>query len=270
MPKMVNGVYTADFSTCNSESACDQEFQEWSYNTCMGAFCKDKGIVYEKNSVEAMYDQEYSQHSGLFLSSISIDGAGRAAYYGTDKALKRRIKDTNSLRSSTAKNIRVRTNIDTQPSVSQQAWDTVNDYGYNKYSNAGQKNIKELAQQIENGTLTGQAKQDAITRCNQEYGTQFTVDTTPKQMKDEANSTTDTKTYTLNQTARNGIQDIINYQTAHPQDSATTNQMIDNWNAQYGQSGIKLKHDASAQTLYNSMNNTTKISVGQRILWSNV
>lgn len=262
MAKMINGIYSADFSNCTTEAACQSEFYQWAYDVCMGKFCTDKGIVYNKAQTEQLYEQEKDKNPRYFHAVSNASGT-IWYYYGTDKDLLKRIKETKKARDAAIKNIKVRTTVSTGKDPVTEAYYTNN---YNKYNSTQRSEIKAVASQIESGTLTGQAKKTAIDELNKKYNLDINENSTPKEIRTAANATTTAVTYKLSEAARTDAQKIVSQIQSNPNDSNKTNQMINEWNSKYGkEAGITIPQNATAQKVTNVMNSSTRISATQEI-----
>ena len=273
MPKIINNKYSPDYDSCKTVQAVDQEFLTWAYDTCIGKFCTDKGIVYKKGETDSLYITEQNVAPKKFYVYASDTGI-YYYYFGTDTTLRNEIKRQKNVASLKKRNMRIQSGLDDINSTINAGKAEI--VGKDKYTKEQKEEIQAFANDISNGTLTDTQKKAKAEELNKKYGTNFTEKSTAKEVKRASNQTVGGFVNQATQEWKNGVslmegryiqsdasraelQKIVNIRNdmnlteAERQEKA--NNAIWAWNQKYGiDQGIEIKSTASAKDIQKVMN----------------
>lgn len=270
MPKRgANDTWVTDYDSCKTIQEIDQEFLTWAYDTSMGKFCNDKGLVYKRGETDALYITEQNVAPKKFYSYASDTGI-YYYYFGTDTALRDEIKKQKHAATIKKREMRIQSSLN-------DIHDTLNAgkaeiVGRDKYTKEQKAEIQAFANDISNGTLTNAQKVTRADELNKKYGTNFTVSSTAKEVMNASNQTTGGFVNQVTQEWKNGLslmegryiqsddsrvelQRIIDGKSNGAMTQQQVNDAIWVWNQKYGKDqGIEIKGTASVKDMQKVMN----------------
>ena len=256
-----SGKYVPNYGSCKTVEALEQEFYTWAYDTCMGKFCTDRGVVYQRGTTDNLYIAEQNVSPNKFYITTTDKGS-YYWYYGTDTALRDEVKKQKHAMTSAKREMRFKSGLeDTIESI------TAEIKGTNTYDKDARTEMQAIETEIKNGTLSEQEKANKIAEVNQKYGTNIALDASANDIKkvrtqtegglvnEVVNIWEGTKsimegTYVQGDESRKALQAIIDGKNNGTMDDKTANDEIWKWNKTYGESqGITISSTATVEDL---------------------
>ena len=256
-----NGKYVPDYASCKTVEALEQEFYTWAYDTCMGKFCTDRGIIYQRGITDNLYIAEQNVSPKKFYITTTDNGS-YYWYYGTDTALRDEVKKQKHAMTSAKRNMRFESGWkDTVEGI------TTEFKGTNTYNKDARTEMQAIETEIKNGTLSEQDKANRIAEVNQKYGTNIALDASANDIKKVRTQTQGgfvnevttlwegTKSlaegrYIQSDESRTALQAIIDGKNNGTMNDQAANDAIYVWNQTYGKGqGIEIKGTATVKDL---------------------
>lgn len=266
-----SGKYVPNYDFCETVEALEQEFYTWAYDTCMGKFCTDRGIVYQRGITDNLYIAEQNVSPKKFYITTTDKGS-YYWYYGTDTALRDEVKKQKHAMTSAKRNMHFESGWkDTVEGI------TTEFKGTNTYDKDTRTEMQAIETEIKNGTLSEQDKANRIAEVNQKYGTNIALDASANDIKKVRTKTQGglvnevitlwegTKSimegsYVQNDESRIALQAIIDSKNNGTMNDQEANDVIYIWNQTYGKGqGIEIKGTATVRDLERVANRKNRI-----------
>ena len=269
-----NEKYVPDYKSCETVKALEQEFYNWAYDVCMGKFCSDKGIIYQRGTTDNLYIAEQNVSPKKFYITTT-DAGSYYWYFGDDKKLREEIKTQKHAMTSAIRKMRIDSSISDVKDTMRTIGDEVS--GTKKYDDNARAEMKTLENDVKNGTISGEAKANRIAEINNKYGTNISADASAKEISKVANERTGGLTselstvwegtkslfkreYIQSDDSRAELQAIIDGKKNGTLSAPEVNDAIYVWNRKYGDSqSIEIQGTASVKDLEKVMNKKTSI-----------
>ena len=175
MPKRdSNNNYVPNYSSCNTVTDIEEEFEEWVLRVCLTRFGNEKKVSYDQNLRQTYED--YAKNNPKEFIKINVNKETINCYFGTDKTLRSNIQSQKNNMDIQKQKIKVKETYSGSSSKS------------NNYDESTRNDLKKLANTLDNKYLTQEEKNNAIEEINGKYGLNIPSGTTAKDINSLANN----------------------------------------------------------------------------------